>query len=140
MVNIQASYRICPPTGTPEVSIATSGQHVVPVNLDQAVVQEDPRPVNAEDSPYYSALLASLASAKEQLNADLTIWKEAIGDREKQKEAVPVHKGKQGLGKAMMMVKAAKENDALPDDDDDDEEDSDEDDNDDVAEVSGRAE
>lgn len=133
MVDIQASYRICPPTGTPEVSIATSGQHVVPVNLDQAVVQKDPHPVNAEDSPYYSALLASLASAKEQLNADLTIWKEAIGDREKQKEAVPaMHKGKQGLGKAMMMVKAAKENDALPDDDD--EEDSDEDEDDEVAE------
>lgn len=130
MTSISASYRICPPAGTPSVSIPPSGEHVVNVNVnaDQATAQDDPRPVNAEDSPYYSALLASLASAKEQLNADLTIWKEAIGDREKQKEAVPAaHKGKQGLGKAMMMVKAAKENDALPDDDDDDD-DEDEDD------------
>ncbi|GHJ86236.1 hypothetical protein NliqN6_2638 [Naganishia liquefaciens] len=132
MVAIQASYSVCPPTRTPPVSIPTSGEHVVPLALGQAAVQEDPRPLNADDSPYYSALLASLASAKEQLNADLTIWKEAIGDHEKQKEAVPAaHKGKQGLGKAMMMVKAAKENDALPDDDD---EDSEEDGDDEVQE------
>jgi hypothetical protein len=128
MVSIQASYRICPPAGTPPVSIPTSGEHVVNVNVnnDQVPAQEGLRPVNSEDSPYYSALLTSLATAKEQLNADLTIWKEAIGDREKQKEAVPAaHKGKQGMGKAMMMVKAAKENENLPDDDDDSEDDED---------------
>jgi hypothetical protein len=124
MVSIQASYRICPPAGTPSVPIPTSGEHVVSVNVDndQVPAQEGLRPVNAEDSP----LLASLATAKEQLNADLTIWKEAIGDREKQKEAVPAaYKGKQGMGKAMMMVKAAKENENLPDDDDDSEDEED---------------
>lgn len=130
MVSVHASYRISPPAGTPAVTIPTENEHVVQVNTDAVDVPlpDGDHPVNTDDSPYYSALLASLADAKDKLNADLTIWKEAIGDREKSKEAVPVaHKGKQGLGKAMMMVKAAKENDALPDDADEDEEDEDED-------------
>ncbi|KAI5455494.1 hypothetical protein NCC49_000302 [Naganishia albida] len=128
MVAVHASYRITPPEGTPVVS-PTANEHVVEVQPDAA---KDPSPdgdspVNTDDSPYYLALLSSLADAKEKLNADMTIWKEAIGDREKHKEAVPItHKGKQGLGKAMMMVKAAKENDALPDDDDDEEDEDEE--------------
>ncbi|KAJ9106043.1 hypothetical protein QFC20_004103 [Naganishia adeliensis] len=125
MVAVHASYRISPPAGTPVVKIPTENDHIIDVQPDAAngPSQDGDNPVNADDSPYYLALLSSLADAKEKLNADMTIWKEAVGDREKQKDAVSAaHKGKQGLGKAMMMVKAAKENDALPDDDDEDEE------------------
>lgn len=130
MVAVHASYRINPPAGTPAVTIPTENAHIIDVQPDAANghSQDGDNSVNAEDSPYYLALLSSLADAKEKLNADMTIWKEAIEDREKPKEAVPAaHKGKQGLGKAMMMMKAAKEVDALPDDDEEDEEDEEED-------------
>jgi hypothetical protein len=129
MVAVHASYKITPPDGTPAVTIPTENEHVIEVLPDAAngPSPDGDHPVNTDDSPYYLALLSSLADAKEKLNADMTIWKEAVGDRERQKEAVPVtHKGKQGLGKAMMMVKAAKENDALPDDDDDEEDEDEE--------------
>lgn len=67
---------------------------------------------NTSDSPHYTALLTSLSSAKDTLNARLTEWKDVIGDREKTKEVLPPGTaGQKGMGKAMMMVQAAKQTD-----------------------------
>jgi hypothetical protein len=134
MPAITASYRISPPEGTLSVSIPTENEHVVELNIGTtpATSGDGVKVTNVDDSPYYTALLASLAEAKEKLNEDMTIWKDAIGDREKQKEAIAAGtKGQQGNGKAMMMVKAARENDALPDEDDEEEDEEEDDDDDD---------
>lgn len=67
---------------------------------------------NNSDSPHYTALLSSLSSAKDTLNARLTEWKDVIGDKEKTKEVLPPGTaGQKGMGKAMMMVQAAKQTD-----------------------------
>ncbi|KAG7527330.1 hypothetical protein FFLO_07041 [Filobasidium floriforme] len=67
---------------------------------------------NTSDSPHYTALLTSLSSAKDTLNARLTEWKDVIGDKEKTKEVLPPGTaGQKGMGKAMMMVQAAKQTD-----------------------------
>ena len=69
-----------------------------------------PKVYNEPDSPHYTALLASLAQAKDGLNARLTEWKETVGDTEKSKEVLPPGTaGQKGMGKAMMMVQAAKQ-------------------------------
>lgn len=133
MPAITAAYRVTPPEGTPSVNIPAENEHIVELKIETIpTTSEDSIKVNnVDDSPYYTALLASLAEAKEKLNEDMTVWKEAVGDREKQKEAIPAgRKGQQGIGKAMMMVKAARENDALPDDDEEEEEEEEDDDDD----------
>jgi hypothetical protein len=67
---------------------------------------------NTSDSRHYTALLSSLSSAKDTLNASLTEWKDVIGDKEKTKEVLPPGTaGQKGMGKAMMMVQAAKQTD-----------------------------
>ena len=67
---------------------------------------------NTSDSPHYTALLTSLSSAKDTLNTRLTEWKDVIGDKEKTKEVLPPGTaGQKGMGKAMMMVQAAKQTD-----------------------------
>jgi hypothetical protein len=71
-----------------------------------------PRVYNQDDTAHYTALLSSLSQAKDTLNARLTEWKEVVGDKEKHKEVLPPGTaGKQGMGKAMMMVQAAKQAD-----------------------------
>lgn len=71
---------------------------------------------NEHGSEHYTALLASLAQAKDGLNARLTEWKEVIGDKEKSKEVLPPGTaGQKGMGKAMMMVQAAKQTDGRAD-------------------------
>ncbi|KAJ9107337.1 hypothetical protein QFC21_000787 [Naganishia friedmannii] len=135
MPAITAAYRISPPEGTPSVNTATENEHTVELKIGTkpATYEDGVKVTNVDDSPYYRVLLASLAEAKEKLNEDMTIWKEAVGDREKQIEAIPAGpKGQQGNGKAMMMARAARENDVLPDDveEEDEEEEDEEDDND----------
>lgn len=77
-------------------------------NVDTPPVQV----YNTSDSPHYTALLSSLSSAKDTLNARLTEWKDVIGDKEKTKEVLPPGTaGQKGMGKAMMMVQAAKQTD-----------------------------
>lgn len=67
---------------------------------------------NTLDSSHYTALLTSLSSAKDTLNARLTEWKDVIGDKEKTKEVLPPGTaGQKGMGKAMMMVQAAMQTD-----------------------------
>jgi hypothetical protein len=67
---------------------------------------------NTSDSPHYTALLTSLSTAKDTLNARLTEWKDVIGDKEKTKEVLPPGTaGQKGMGKAMMMVQAAMQTD-----------------------------
>lgn len=70
-------------------------------------------PLNADLSPHYSALITTLRAAQSTLNARLTDWKDLIGPQlEKHKEvAPPAAQGKQGMGKAMIMVMAAREAD-----------------------------
>jgi hypothetical protein len=77
-------------------------------NVDTPPVQV----YNTSDPPHYTALLSSLSSAKDTLNARLTEWKDVIGDKEKTKEVLPPGTaGQKGMGKAMMMVQAAKQTD-----------------------------
>jgi hypothetical protein len=78
----------------------------------QAVETPPVQVYNTSDSPHYTALLTSLSSAKDTLNARLTEWKDVIGDKEKTKEVLPPGTaGQKGMGKAMMMVQAAKQTD-----------------------------
>ncbi|KAJ9123343.1 hypothetical protein QFC22_001542 [Naganishia vaughanmartiniae] len=138
MPSITAAYRISPPEGTPSVNIPTENEHVVELKIGTAPAtsEDGVKVTNGNDSPYYTVLLEALAEAKEKLNEDMTVWKEAVGDREKQKEVISAGtKGQQGNGKAMMMVKAARENDALPDDDDEEDEEEDDDDDDDIETI-----
>ena len=106
-----------PPTGSTSFSLQpssprSSSTNPTPIspNTPTQAGPPSPRTYNQEDSAHYTLLLSSLSQAKDTLNARLTEWKELVGDREKIKEVLPPGTaGKQGMGKAMMMVQAARQ-------------------------------
>jgi hypothetical protein len=132
-VVIEWDVRPLPDTKHPSETSA-SGSTSFRLDQTQTAKSEDAVEVyNTTDSAYYTALLTSLSEAKDGLNSRLTDWKDVIGDKEKSKEVLPPGAvGKKGMGKAMMMVQAAKETDGrgsakegLPTDDQESDEDSD---------------
>lgn len=144
---VTIDWNIIPPTGVdpPTSTLATGSSSFTPrpqpTDPSDGTTSSAPTQVyNQDNSQYYQDLLSSLNQAKDGLNARLTEWKDAIGDKEKSKEVLPPGTaGKQGMGKAMMMVQAAKEADGraghqsngqqslvgLPTDDQESDEDSD---------------
>lgn len=119
---ITITYHIKPPTAVDRNAFPTSGEASFPLeappppqpySVDGAINPTDPiSPLNSTLSPYFSSLVHTLSAAQTELNARLTDWKELIVNGEKEKEVAPAAAmGKKGMGKAMMMVLAAKEAD-----------------------------
>lgn len=98
------TFPATPSTGNLAIPLASSSTSAPIPATDPPVIVNDP-----SSSPHYTSLLQSLSSAKDALNARLTDWKDSIGDKEKHKEVGPP--GGEGIGKAAMMIRAAKETD-----------------------------
>lgn len=83
-------YTLYPPPIDSEEPIA-SGSKLPPKSANSSIPipiptsTESQRP-GSETSKYYSALSQTLKQTQKELNDNLTLWKDAIGDREKSKE------------------------------------------------------
>lgn len=57
-----------------------------PIPIPTFSANSQPQRSGSETSVYYSSLSLTLKQAQKELNDTLTLWKDAIGDREKSKE------------------------------------------------------
>jgi hypothetical protein len=87
---ISAAYTLAPPE-----SIVAPGQA-------NQTVAEDFAPKSATYSDFYASAIPALAATREELNVQLTAWKEAVGDLEKAKETAH-GVAEAGKGKSHMM-------------------------------------
>lgn len=121
--SVTIAYDISPPSGLSSEDASrfpTSGQQSFPLSTadslpasDSAQPSDAVEPLNADLDPHYRSLVSTLRIAQAELNSRLTDWKDLIGPQlEKHKEVPPAAaQGKQGMGKAMIMVMAAREAD-----------------------------
>lgn len=65
MTALQLSYTLNPPSGTPTPSLPPSAKHEYPLN-------------DATPQQQLVCLEAALGKARDMLNEDLTVWKEAV--------------------------------------------------------------
>lgn len=100
-MSISFSYALDPPAG------------VEPVVDGAPAVRSDDKSFKIEkgDGPpvkaYYDGASAALRTAQDVLNDTFTVWKEAIGEREKHKEVVKEVKGMGKTNRLMAANKAA---------------------------------
>lgn len=70
------TYELFPPSDTPAQSLGTSKTHEIPVD-DQG---------SGSLKGYYNGLRKSIAQAKDVVGEELTVWRDAVGNRELKKE------------------------------------------------------
>lgn len=95
----KVEYALYPPLI--EDQPTASGSKLPPTSAQASYPITPSAAQRSETSTYYAALSLTLKTAQKALNEDLTLWKDALGDREKSKED-PGTVG-YGRGKAAVM-------------------------------------
>lgn len=73
---VQVKYDLHPPADTPSNDLQSSKTHEFAV-----------KPANERGKAYYEALRKAVVEAKTTLGAELTVWRDAVGNREQGKAA-----------------------------------------------------
>ncbi|KAI0095167.1 hypothetical protein BDY19DRAFT_916534 [Irpex rosettiformis] len=73
--NITLTYELNPPHGITAEGLGTTKTHELPVSAG-----------NCSLKAYYQSVREAIAKGKELVGEDLTIWRDAVGNREQSKE------------------------------------------------------
>ncbi|WVN84889.1 uncharacterized protein L203_100025 [Cryptococcus depauperatus CBS 7841] len=110
---IEVTYSLCPPSST---LIPVSSSDPAPSSSAFSFpISPNPYSNLSATTKYYTAASTSLLYAQAALNTELTLWKDAIGDGEKEKEDV----GTVGYGRGkanLMSAKLTKEQESSEED------------------------
>ncbi|KAI0931122.1 hypothetical protein AcW1_001393 [Taiwanofungus camphoratus] len=72
---LNVTYKLYPPVDTPVANISPTKTHEFPLKTQAQTGKE-----------YYVALRAAIEQAKTTLGEELTVWRDAVGNREQLKE------------------------------------------------------
>ncbi|KAI0803253.1 hypothetical protein BC629DRAFT_1591335 [Irpex lacteus] len=74
--NVTITYELNPPQDTPAQGLSATKTHELPVSSDVASLKA-----------YYESVREAIAKGKDTIGEELTIWRDAVGNREQSKEA-----------------------------------------------------
>jgi hypothetical protein len=96
---LQITYALSPPEGITPLNASTSGT----LNYPPPSTSSSQSPSSISTKDFYASTSAAVLQAQADLNAVLTLWKDAIGDKEKHREDLGVVP--HGQGRAVRMTK-----------------------------------
>jgi hypothetical protein len=79
MVTVTVSYILSPPAGTSASGLSPSARHEFPVSASIG------RDADAQ-AAYYASLRTTIDEAKAKLGHEMTVWRDAVGKKEIEKE------------------------------------------------------
>lgn len=74
--NVSITYELNPPADTAADGLSAKKVHDIPINAPADNLQA-----------YYAAVREAIAAGKDVVGEELTVWRDAVGNREQSKEA-----------------------------------------------------